>query len=205
MSRVVLASASPRRRELLRALVDEFAVVPADVEEVLKGDPVDEAVRLAEEKARIVAQGHPETVVIGSDTVVFDDRRAYGKPGDEDDAAAMLRDLSGREHRVVTAVAVARPGGKVASAVSVATVRLRALGEDEVRAYVASGIPLDKAGAYAIQHDEFPVVAAMEGCYCTVVGLPLWALRRLLEDAGIRCGDPGTTFERCRSCPDRVR
>ena len=205
MTRVIRASASPRRRELLRALIADFEVVPADVEETLAGDPVSEAVRLAEKKARTVARGRTGTLVIGSDTVVFDDRRTYGKPGDEGEAAAMLRDLSGREHRVATAVAVARPGGEIASAASVAMVRLRILGEDEIRAYVASGIPLDKAGAYAIQHDEVPVVAAMEGCYCTVVGLPLWALRRLLDGAGIGCAEPDATFDRCRSCPDRPK
>lgn len=203
MTRVVLASASPRRRELLGALVDAFEVEPSSIEEVLAGDAIEEARRLANAKAVEVAGRHPDAVVIGSDTVVFDDGRSYGKPADGADAARMLRALRGREHQVATAVALVAPGEETAAACSVARVQLRALSDAEVEAYVASGVPLDKAGAYAIQHDELPVVEAMEGCYCAVVGLPLWRLRGLLEGAGVKCGDPGATYERCRVCPDR--
>lgn len=204
MTRVVLASASPRRHELLRALVPAFDVEPPGVDEVLDGDPLTEAIRLAREKALAVARRRPGALVIGSDTVVFDDVRVYGKPADAAEAEEMLRALNGREHRVVTAVAVSTPEGGVASAASVATVWLRPLDGHEIQAYVASGIPADKAGSYAIQHEEFPLVAAMEGCYCAVVGLPLWVLRRLLEGAGVRCGDPRANDERCGACPDRT-
>lgn len=202
MVRLVLASASPRRRELLQALVPAFDIDPAEIDETLEGDPVEVAMTLAVAKVAAVASRHPGAIVIGSDTVVFDKQRAYGKPSDEEDARAMLRQLRGGVHRVVTAVAVTVPDGASKSASSIATVHLAALTDAQIDAYVASGIPLDKAGAYAIQHDEFPVVDAMDGCYCAVVGLPLWALRRLLERAGVRCADPGRTFEQCRVCPE---
>ncbi len=114
----------------------------------------------------------------------------------------MLQELSGRAHRVATGVAVA-VDGRVATDASVATVTMRLLSEGDIDGYVATGVPLDKAGAYAIQDDSFGVVAGLEGCYCTVVGLPLWRLKGLLEQAGMRCLNPGVSFERCRDCPDR--
>lgn len=199
---MILASASPRRRELLAALVEAFDVVASDVEEPLTGDGAADALRLAREKAAAVATRFPHAVVIAADTLVHDAIRVYAKPESEADAAAMLARLRGREHTVTTAVAVAC-GGEVVSSSSHSTVRLRNLDFDEINTYVATGIPMDKAGAYAIQEGEPPVVASWDGCFCGVMGLPLWRLRRLLESRGVRCADPSGTFARCADCPER--
>jgi septum formation protein len=200
--RIVLASGSPRRRELLTALVDGFDVLPADIDEPLGEDAIADAVALAAAKASHIAREWPGTIVIGADTIVFDGGRLFGKPDDPEGARAMLRELSGKTHAVVTGVAVA-VDGHLESAASVSTVTMRALPDAEVDAYVATGSPLDKAGAYAIQDDAFRVVEGLDGCYCNVVGLPLWRLRGLLEGTTVRCADPGATFGRCRACPDR--
>jgi len=204
MTRVVLASASPRRRELLAALVDGFEVVPSDVPEELAGRPEEDAVRLAGAKARAVAASFPGAVVIGSDTIVHDGERAYGKPRDAAGAEAMLTALRGRPHRVITGVAVVH-GGSVRAAFSSAEVVLSQLSDGQVRDYVASGRPLDKAGAYAIQDEDVPTVAALRGCCCCVVGLPLWLLRGMLQAEGVDCRLPGETFARCQDCPERPR
>lgn len=199
--RAVLASASPRRRELLRALLDEFAVDPADIDERMDGDPRDDARRLAREKAEAVARRHPRAIVIGADTIVHDGARAYGKPRDAADAVAMLRALRGRPHLVATGVALACDGA--AGGVSTATVRLADLSDAAIAAYAASGRPLDKAGAYAIQDEDAGVVAALDGCYCAVMGLPLWRLRAMLADAGVPVAEPHRARERCAACPER--
>lgn len=141
-------------------------------------------------------------VYLGSDTVVFDDERSFGKPVDHADAVAMLRALAGREHRVATGVAVI-VDGRVASDVSVSRVTLSALDDDAIEGYVASGRPMDKAGAYAIQDEDVPTVARFEGCYCGVMGLPLWRVKALLEDAGVACREPGEHLRRCLDCPER--
>jgi septum formation protein len=202
---VILASASPRRRELLPVLVPEFTVAPADIPEPLGTDPVADAIALAEAKARAVAAEYPGAAVIAADTVVHDGVRHFGKPASEADARAMLRDLAGREHRVVTGVAVAT-GAEVRSDFCEATVTMRARDDAAINAYVSSGIPLDKAGAYGIQDDPQRLVERLDGCYCTVVGLPLWSVRRLLHAAGVTdVGDPGAALRRCAECPDRLR
>ena len=202
MTRIILASASPRRRELLAALVSGFEVIPADVPEPLAGDPCENAVALAVAKAAAVARTFPGAVVIGSDTIVHDGRSPFGKPLDGADATQMLRALRGREHVVATGVAVVTPEVS-ASGCSLTTVSLTNLTDTQIAAYVASGRPLDKAGAYAIQDEDIPTVSAIEGCYCGVMGLPLWLLGRLLTQAGIETGDPPATFERCAVCPER--
>jgi len=203
VTRLILASASPRRRELLAALVSDFDVVAADVDETLGDDARADAVRLAAAKAQVVAARFPGAVVVGSDTIVFDDERSFGKPADARDAVIMLGRLRGRTHRVVTAVAVAA-GGPTATAASEAEVRLHNLDYGTIVRYVETGRPLDKAGSYAIQDEDVPTVQAIDGCYCCVVGLPLWRLRALLESAGVACHDPGATFPRCVSCPERT-
>ncbi|MEX1103740.1 MAG: Maf family protein [Dehalococcoidia bacterium] len=200
--RVVLASASPRRRELLAALISGFDVTPADIDEPLGTDAVADATGLAGEKARYVAAQRPGDMIVGADTVVFDEHALYGKPGSPDEGRVMLRALRGRDHSVVTAIAVAWDG-HVGTDASVATVTLRQLSDEEVERYLESGVPLDKAGAYAIQHEALPVVEALDGCYCGVMGLPLWRLKRLLESGGARCGDPAAVYARCATCPDR--
>jgi septum formation protein len=188
---------------LLAALVAEFDVAPSDIPEDAGGDPVDDAVRLATAKALAVARHEPDAVVIGCDTIVHDGVRSYGKPADAADAVRMLRALRGRPHRVVTGVAVAFDG-KVATGHSEAAVTLGDLGDKAIARYVASGRPLDKAGAYAIQDDDVPTVTRLEGCYCCVVGLPLWRLRALLIEAGNECAKPGDAYQRCRNCPERA-
>lgn len=200
--RVVLASASPRRRELLAALLPGFEVIPSDVPEEADGDPSEDAIRLAIAKARAVADEIPGAIVVGADTIVHDGVRSYGKPAGPVGAAAMLRALRGREHAVYTGIAVVRDGA-VSSGCSVARVELANLNDAQIEAYVASGRPLDKAGAYAIQDEDVPTVARLEGCYCAVVGLPLWRLASLLEAAGVPCRDPGDSLPRCRACPER--
>lgn len=199
---VVLASASPRRRELLRALLDEFVVDAAGMDERTTDDPRADARRLAREKAAAVARRHPGAVVVGADTIVHDGERAYGKPGDPETATAMLRALRGREHLVATGVAVVSASG-AASAVSTSEVTLAALDDGDVAAYVASGRPLDKAGAYAIQDEDVPTVSALDGCYCSVMGLPLWRLRALLATAGVVAHEPHHALARCEGCPER--
>ncbi len=203
MTHVVLASASPRRKELLAALLTEFDVVPSKVDESpVPEDPVQGAVALAVQKARAVAGRHPDAVVIGADTVVHDGTRDYSKPHDAADAIATLKALRGRDHRVVTGVAVIL-NGEERTATSIATVRLCTLGDEAIAHYVASGRPLDKAGAYAIQDEDVPTVERLDGCYCSVMGLPLWTLRGLLRDAGVDSHDPGRSISRCACCPDR--
>lgn len=204
MSRVVLASASPRRRELLAALVAEFAVIPADVDESAEGDPVAAAARLARAKAEAVLARDDGAVVIGSDTIVADRDRMYGKPADAADATAMWQALRGRPHLVATGVAVAIGGWPALVDVSESVVTLSGLDDAAVEAYVTSGRPLDKAGAYAIQDEDIPTVTKLDGCYCGVMGLPLWTLRTLLEEFGVATRPPHETFERCATCPERT-
>jgi len=201
--RIILASASPRRRELLSALVDGFEVFPADVEEVLGDDPQADAVRLAVAKAAAISLNQ-DALVIGSDTVVHDGQRPYGKPETEVEAVSMLQALRGRAHTVITGVAVLEDG-RVGVGASRSKVWLSSLADGVIDAYVASGRPMDKAGAYAIQDEDVPTVSRLDGCYCNVVGLPLWRLRALLESNGVICKDPGQTFSRCNSCPDRLQ
>ena len=199
---VVLASASPRRRELLRALLDGFDVDPAGIDERTTDDPRADARRLAREKASAVARRRPRAVVIGTDTIVHDGARAYGKPADAGDAVATLRALRGRTHRVLTGIAVVSAGG-AASDVSVSEVTLADLSDAAIVASVASGRPLDKAGAYAIQDEDVAPVAALSGCYCAVMGLPLWRLRALLAIAGVEARSPRRALPRCGECPER--
>ena len=201
-ARVILASASPRRRELLASLIDDFQVIPSDVEELLTGDGFVDAERLAFAKARDIADRHPGATVIGSDTVVFDEERSFGKPDDAVHAMDMWRLLRGRVHEVATSVAVVGPAGE-RQLTEVAEVELTALSDAQVHAYVASGRPMDKAGGYAIQDEDVPTVASLEGCYCADMGLPLWATKDLLEASGIACREPAATFPRCAECPSR--
>ena len=202
MTRVILASASPRRRELLAALVEDFETVTSTVDEVLGADAVADAEALATAKAREVAARYPGAVVIGPDTIVTDGRRSYGKPEDAADALAMWRALRGMTHRVVTGVAIVGPEGERVGH-SVSDVELSALDDDAVQAYIDSGRPMDKAGAYAIQDADVPTVSRFEGCYCSVMGLPLWRLRAMLAAAGVSTRDPAASRPGCAACPER--
>jgi len=182
---LVLASASPRRQELLHTAGISFAVQPADVDETpLAGElPRDCAERLAREKALAVWRVRPQDVVLGADTIVVVDEAILGKPRDAEDAARMLRMLSGRAHYVITGVCLAGPGEGEARTSSESTlVTMSELSDDEIRAYVATGEPMDKAGAYAIQGMASRWIPRIEGDYSNVVGLPVARVYRMLRD-----------------------
>ena len=185
--RVVLASASPRRRELLALVGIGHEVRPADVDESVHPgeEPAAYVERLARAKAEAVAARAPEALVVGSDTTVVVDGEILGKPTDEDDARRMLRALSGRTHVVLTAVAVAR-GARVESAVERVSVTFRALDDAEIARYIATGEPMDKAGSYGIQGFGATIVARIEGDYFAVMGLALGRLVALLRRHGVR-------------------
>ncbi|HEY8341508.1 MAG TPA: Maf family protein [Calditerricola sp.] len=185
---LVLASGSPRRRELLAQLGLSFEVRPSDVDESLEPEtaPAQAVETLALRKARAVAAECSEGLVIGSDTVVVIDREILGKPRDAKEAEAMLRRLAGRTHRVYTGLAVVdAETGACRVGHSVTAVRMSALTDAEIRRYVATGEPMDKAGAYAIQGIGATLVTHIEGDYFTVVGLPLFLLRRFLGEMGV--------------------
>lgn len=187
--RVVLASASPRRHELLNIIGIAHDVVPANIDESIRGgeSPRKHAERLAREKASSVSGRDSGVVAIGADTIVLLDKKILGKPANTVDAGTMLSLLSGREHTVVTAVAVAR-GRKVCSAVEEVTVKFRKLTNDEIDAYIATGEPMDKAGAYGIQGYGATIVERIEGDYFAVMGLPLVRLISLLAELGVSYG-----------------
>lgn len=185
--RLVLASQSPRRRELLTLVGLAHEVRPADVDETPHEDeqPVPHAERLARAKAETLAARERDAVVVAADTIVVIDGLILGKPADAHDARAMLRRLAGRTHTVFTAVAVAR-GGRTVSGVEEVQVTFRALDDAEIAAYVATGEPMDKAGSYGIQGFGATIVERIEGDYFAVMGLPLVRLVRLLGDVGLR-------------------
>ena len=185
---IILASASPRRRELLRQIGIDFTIDPADVDErVLPGEsPEAYAVRVALDKARIAAQRAGTGVVIAADTIVVLDNAILGKPSDDEDAERMLMMLSGRTHQVITGIAIMDPAaGKTLTRTSTTNVRFRELSPDEIRWYVRTGEPLDKAGAYGIQEKGSLFISRIEGCYFNVVGLPLSLLGEMLLEFGI--------------------
>ena len=182
---VVLASASPRRRELLTLIGIPHEVRPANIEEASrKGEtPLEHVERLAREKA--LAIHAPDAVTIGSDTIVVVDGDVLGKPRDRDHARSMLIRLSGRSHLVLTAVAV-RWRGELRSAVEQVGVTFRALNDPEIEQYIDTGEPMDKAGAYGIQGYGATIVDRVDGDYFSVMGLPLNRLVRLLRELGVR-------------------
>ena len=185
--RVVLASGSPRRRQLLNLIGIAHEVRPPNIDETMRPreTPRRHAERLAREKASAIAKRDPDLITIGADTIVVINRKVLGKPRDKEDAARMLALLSGREHVVTTAVAVSR-GRKLRSAVEEVRVRFRRLRDDEIEAYIATGEPMDKAGAYGIQGYGATIVERIEGDYFAVMGLPIVRLVGLLRDVGIR-------------------
>ena len=185
---IILASASPRRRELMQMLgVKDLKVIPAVGEE--KADrslPPDELVKaLASHKAREVAEKREKgDIVVAADTIVWHDGQVYGKPHTEAEAAGMLRELSGDTHEVYTGVCVLQ-GGRELQAAERSLVRFRALSDAEIAAYIATGEPMDKAGAYGIQGMGSLFVEGIEGDYFNVVGLPLCRLGLMLRELGV--------------------
>jgi nucleoside triphosphate pyrophosphatase len=184
--RVLLASASPRRRQLLALGGWEFDTASSNVDEILLPgeEPAAYVIRLAREKASAcAAHAAPGTIVIGADTTVVIDGEILGKPADAGEATAMLRKLRGRTHQVYTGITVVdTASGNLLSDLCITDVPMRGYSDDEISGYVATGDPLDKAGAYAIQHPGFQPVAAMAGCYASVMGLPLCHLTRVLRE-----------------------
>jgi septum formation protein len=196
-----LASKSPRRRELLGRLGVPFGVLDLDIPEHRQpGEPAEDYVRrVAREKAGaglLTVIGNPTAVVLGSDTEVVLDDEVFGKPRDDADAAAMLRRLSGRTHRVISAVSVVSCAREV-QAVSVSEVTFAEMSDAQIRAYVASGEPVGKAGAYAIQGGAEIFVTRLSGSYSGVMGLPLYETASLLRQMDIEpvaaTGDTGVS------------
>lgn len=183
MSKIILASASPRRKELMELAGYDFEVICADIVEVVPEEamPQEVVMSLALQKAQAVAAEHKEAVVIGSDTVVALDGKILGKPHSEQEACEMLRLLSGRTHKVFTGVAIVC-GGKVKNFFDETDVEFYSLGDDEIKKYIATGEPTDKAGAYGIQGKGSVLVKRINGDFFSVMGLPIAKLYREMSD-----------------------
>jgi septum formation protein len=185
---IILASNSPRRRELLRQVGLTFTTDPADVDEsILPGEDAEAyAVRVALDKARVVAGRVEKGIVIAADTIVVLGDLVLGKPADARDAERMLDMLSGRMHRVISGLAIVDAATeKTLTKAAITSVWFRDLTPGEIRSYVATGEPLDKAGAYGIQEKGALLVQKIEGCYFNVVGLPLSLLGDMLREIGL--------------------
>jgi septum formation protein len=181
---VILASASPRRRELLKAVVPHFRIVPSGVDERLiqEVDPIRFAVAAAAAKAEDVSSRNPDSLVIAADTIVCLDDRIFGTPENPEDAGAMLRALSGRRHRVITGLAIVQKAdGARLCGYEESFVTFKHLTPEALEAYIATGSPMDKAGAYAIQEVRDAFVESLEGNLDNVVGLPLKLVRTMLR------------------------
>ena len=177
----LLASSSPRRRQLLAQLGLTFTIRAADIDETMDPDrrPSEEVGRISAQKAAAVA-AEPETIVIAADTIVCMDGRILGKPKTEDEAFAMLKNLAGRSHEVLTGLTV-RQGGRSVTQVERTRVQFRPCRDEELRAYIATGEPMDKAGAYGIQGKGALLVQGIRGDYYNVVGLPVARVARILR------------------------
>lgn len=188
---IILASQSPRRQELLKLTGLPFTIRIADVDETMdKSLPVQQEVtRVSRMKAQAIASGaSPDDIVIAADTIVVIDGRELGKPHSEEEALAMLRLLSGRTHEVVTVLSVCK-GSRIEFEAVVTKVTFRVLSDPEIRAYIRTGEPMDKAGSYGIQGYGAMFVSHLEGDYFSVMGLPLCPLCRMLRGFGVRILD----------------
>ena len=183
---LILASQSPRRRDLLSMLGLDFTVITADIDETMDETlSVEDAVaEVCKRKAEAVAQLHPQDTIIAADTIVVVEDTVLGKPHDEEEAKAMLRRLSGRSHTVMTAFCLWEKGRAVTH-VEKTNLRFKPLSNEEIDAYVATGSPMDKAGSYGIQDQAAIFVEALEGDYYNVMGLPVCALVKALRKNGI--------------------
>jgi MAF protein len=201
----VLASSSPRRRALMGRVGVPFVVQSADIDEehFTASDPAAVAEELAVRKAQAVAAWHTDPAwIIGSDTVVALDGEMLGKPENSADARQMLQRLAGRTHQVHTGLALAGPSAMLLSTVLTSQVTMRPYSSAEIAVYVATGDPLDKAGAYAIQHPAFRPVAALDGCYAAVMGFPLCQLVGMMQQ--VDPAIPAAAAEWCREWHDRL-
>lgn len=187
---ILLASNSPRRRQLLALGNWKFTVTVSDVDETQQANetPRDYVLRLAKAKAlAVVEKAQHENIIIGSDTTVVDGNTILGKPQNGEEAARMLKQLRGHTHQVYTGVAFYRVSdGKMLTELCVTDVPMRAYSDNEILAYVQTGDPLDKAGSYAIQHPDFQPVESMRGCYASVMGLPMCHVVRALQSLDVR-------------------
>ncbi len=185
-NKLILASRSPRRSELLRSLGLEFEVSPSKVDEITDPEqsPEQNATNIARDKARWVARQNPGSYVLGADTMVVLDQEIIGQPVDEEDACRILSKLVGKRHRVITGVVLITPETEEYETAVVSRVILKSVSENEIQSYIATGEPLDKAGAYAIQGEGAFLVESWEGSYSNIVGLPLKALTDLFQQAG---------------------
>ncbi len=183
--KLILASRSPRRSELLASLGLEFEVSPSHVEETTDPalTPEHNARNTARDKARWVARQYPGAYSLGADTMVVLDREIIGQPADEEDACRILLKLAGKRHRVVTGVVLITPDGKEHETVVASTVAFKSVSHEEIQSYVATGESLDKAGAYAIQGKGSFLVESWEGSKSNIIGLPLEALTDLFRQA----------------------
>ena len=193
---LILASGSPRRRQLLALTGWNFIVSAANVDEsqYANENPSDYVLRLAETKARATAEADPGSgpIILAADTTVVDGQDILGKPRDNEEAVVMLERLRGHSHQVYTGVALLRPSdGLLLKDLCVTDVPMRDYSNEEIKAYVQTGDPLDKAGAYAIQHPEFHPVARMDGCFASVMGLPVCHVIRMMRKMDIQ---PDTNF-----------
>lgn len=190
---IILASNSPRRRELLAQIgIRDFQILSPDVDETVEPglSPARMVETLSLRKAQAAAgRAGADDLILAADTVVALDGRVLGKPRDQEEAFAMLSALSGREHRVYTGVTILR-GGQAATEHEETAVAFRALSPEEIRDYIATGEPMDKAGAYGIQGVGALLVQGIRGDYCNVVGLPLFRLGRMLSGFGVKLPRP---------------
>jgi len=184
-NQVILASKSPRRIELLKEVIADFEVIPSSGEEIFHPDltPRENAITVACAKAQAVAKDHPNHFIIGADTIVVLNDEIIGKPKDTDDARNILKRLSGKRHQVITGVVVVH--STLLKDAGVSEVNIRILNDDEIARYVATGEPMDKAGAYAIQGKGAFMVDSYSGSYSNIVGLPLNIIKTLLKQAGV--------------------
>jgi septum formation protein len=191
--KLILASRSPRRSELLRSLGVEFEVSPSKVEEITDPEqsPEQNAMNIARDKALWVAQHNPGSYVLGADTVVVLGQEIIGQPRDEEDACHILSKLAGKQHKVITGVILITPEAEEYKIAVVSTVFIKAISENQILSYIATGEPLDKAGAYAIQGEGSFLVESWEGSYSNIVGLPLEALTGLFQQAGFPVPEKG--------------
>jgi septum formation protein len=194
--RIVLASASPRRQELLRNAAIDFVVCPANIEEVqLQDEPATTfAERMARDKARAVRQSTTDGWILAADTIVVVEEEVLGKPRDQQDAARMLRLLSGREHQVITGVSLIGNGFEDVRS-ETTTVHFSTMSDVDIREYIASGEPMDKAGAYAIQGIASRWITRIEGDYSNVVGLPVDLVWQILREHSAWLGTSQTQID----------
>ena len=185
---IILASGSPRREELLKKICAEFLIEPCSVQEVTNAEsPAMLAVTNAKMKAETVAKKFPREVIIGADTIVVLDGKIFGKPADGCGAFAMLKELSGKRHEVITGLAIVKDG-KTFTATETTEVFFGEMTDEDIANYVATGEPLDKSGSYALQGGTAQFIEKIHGDWANVVGLPLYRLRLLAKSADVKFG-----------------